>query len=269
MPTPGQVFESFEEYMLPFNLLQCFDAFRLNTVYHVEDSCEPGRMKRIRACLDAFAYGRNATNLGELFDPYRERRCFLESMPPGDEITLSPMPSAIVAAFPNLPVAELVDNEVKRVAQYSSVLDDKDVVAMGELTGFAFGSYNSPEGRDANLHYVAANVSWKVAQYLWARPGPWAQLPLFAVSFPDMLEAQRRRILKAEIDPPFSQEELECFTDEDIHSFGASQQATYASPRCRHFMICPRCFVNLMHWQNSMMNFLSPKGREPSGYISY
>lgn len=30
MPTPNQVFESIEKYKLPFNLRQCFDAFRLN-----------------------------------------------------------------------------------------------------------------------------------------------------------------------------------------------------------------------------------------------
>ena len=42
MPTPGQVFESFEEYMLPFNLLQCFDAFRLNTVYQLKTPVNQG-----------------------------------------------------------------------------------------------------------------------------------------------------------------------------------------------------------------------------------
>jgi hypothetical protein len=50
--TPSQVFKSLEEYMLPSNLRQCFDAFRLNTIYHLEKICPLDRMKRIRECLE-------------------------------------------------------------------------------------------------------------------------------------------------------------------------------------------------------------------------
>ena len=55
MPTPNEVFESLEEYMLPFNLRQCFDAFRLRTIYHIEEICPPEQMRLIRACFDALA----------------------------------------------------------------------------------------------------------------------------------------------------------------------------------------------------------------------
>jgi hypothetical protein len=263
MPTPGQVFDSLEEYTLPFNLLQCFDAFRLRTIYHIEEICPPDRMGRIRACLDTLAENRSGADLGQLFDPYRDRLDLLKSMPTGVEISLPPMPAVIVRTFPDTPLAKLVDNEMKRVEQSTRVLDDEDAAVIGQITASAFGSYELPRSHAANLHYVTANVSCKVAQYLRDHPGPWTEMPLVTMSFPDMVALQRKRILKAEIDPAFRKEELDCFTDEEIRSFGSSQQATYASPRCRHFMICPRCFVRLMRWQNSMSDFLGDSEGDP------
>ena len=43
MSTPNQVFESLEKYKLPFNLRQCFDAFRLSMLLQVESICPPER----------------------------------------------------------------------------------------------------------------------------------------------------------------------------------------------------------------------------------
>jgi len=91
----------------------------------------------------------------------------------------------------------------------------------GETHGPAFGSYDPPGGRAANIHFVAANVSWKVAQYLQDHPGPWNELPLLTVQFIDMQAVQRNRLLRADIHPPFRPEEVECFTEREIRSFGA------------------------------------------------
>jgi len=256
MSTPSQVFESLEKYKLPFNLRQCFDAFQLSMLLQVESACAPDRMLRVYACLNALTEHQNGRTPGQFFDPYRERRCLLEKAPPGNQISLLPMPSVIVEKFPAAPVAQIVDNEVRRIERYTADLDDEGVDVMGSLTALAFGSYDPPGGRAANIHFVAANVSWKVAQYLRDNPGPWNELPLSTVHFIDMQVIQRNRILKAEIDPPFRPEEIECFTEHEIRSFGASQQATYASPRCRHFIICPLCFVNLLHWQSYLADFL-------------
>ena len=263
MPTPNEVFESLEEYMLPFNLRQCFDAFRLRTIYHIEEICPPERMRLIRACFDALAENKAGVDLGQLFDPYRKRRRSIERLPPGVEISLPQMPAVIVETFPESTLAKLVRNEMKRVEQSARVLDEEDAAVMGQITAGAFGSYDLPRGREATLRYVTANVSRRVAQYLRRHPGPWKNLPLRTVPFPDMVEVQRKRILKAKIDPPFRREEIECFTTEEIRDFGPSQQATYASPRYRHFMICPRCVVDLMHWQSSLMDFIRDSGDEP------
>ena len=270
MRTPNQIFEFLQEYVLPFNLRQCFDAFRLNLVYQIESVCPPERMGQIRAYLDALTGDTRGRALGELFDPYRDRLRLLENTPPGDEISLLPMPAVIVETFSASPLAQLVDNEMKRVEQYAADLDDEGLDVMGQLTAFAFGSCDPPEGRAAILHYVTANVSWRVAQYLRDHPGAWTELPLFTVPFPNMVDVRRDHILTVNITPPFRREEVECFTEGEIREFGASQQATYASPRCRHFMICPRCFTRLMRWQNSMTDFLlgDPDGYTPTGSVS-
>ena len=153
---------------------------------------------------------------------------------PGNKISLLPMLSVIVEKFFSSPVAQIVEDEVRRIERYTANLDDEGVEFMGSLTALAFGSYDPPGGRAANIHFVTANVSWKVAQYLRKHPGPWTELPLFTVHISDSRVHQRKRILKAEINSPLRPEELECFTEHEIRSFGASQQATYASPRCRH-----------------------------------
>ena len=256
MPTPSQVFESLEKYKLPFNLRQCFDAFKLSMLIDVESVCSPERILRVHACLNALTEHHNGRTLGQMIDPYRERRCLLENAPPGNQINLLPMPSVIVDKFPSAPVAQIVDNEVRRIERFTADLDDEGVDVMGSLTALAFGSYDPPGGRAANIRFVAANVSWKVAQYLRDHPGPWSDLSLTTVHFIDIQAVQRNRILRAAVDPPFRPEEVECFTEQEIHSFGASQQATYASPRCRHFIICPFCFVNLLQWQGCLADFL-------------
>jgi hypothetical protein len=213
-------------------------------------------MLRIHACLNALTEHPIGRPLVESFDPYRERRCLIEQAPPGNQISFLPMPSVVVERFSATPVAQIVYDEVRRIERYTDDLDDEGVDVMGRLTALAFGSYDPPGGRAANIHFVAANVSWKVAQYLQDHPGPWNELPLLTVQFIDMQAVQRNRLLRADIHPPFRPEEVECFTEREIRSFGASQQATYASPRCRHFTICPFCFVNLLRWQGYIADFL-------------
>jgi hypothetical protein len=48
---------------------------------------------------------------------------------------------------------------VKRIERYTADLDDEAVDVMGNLTALAFGSYDPPGGRAANIRFVAANVS--------------------------------------------------------------------------------------------------------------
>jgi hydroxypyruvate isomerase len=50
-------------------------------------------------------------------------------------------------------------DEVKRIERYTADLDDEAVDVMGNLTALAFGSYDPPGGRAANIRFVAANVS--------------------------------------------------------------------------------------------------------------
>ena len=38
MSTPSQVFQLLDEYMLPSHLRQCFDAFRFNMIYSIEEN---------------------------------------------------------------------------------------------------------------------------------------------------------------------------------------------------------------------------------------
>ena len=51
------------------------------------------------------------------------------------------MPSVIVEAFPASPVAQIVDDEVRRIERYTADLDDEGVEVAGNLTALAFGSY--------------------------------------------------------------------------------------------------------------------------------
>ncbi len=256
MPTPSQVFESLEKYKLPFNLRQCFDAFKLSMLIDVESVCSPERILRVHACLNALTEHHNGRTLGQMIDPYRERRCLLENAPPGNQINLLPMPSVIVDKFPSAPVAQIVDNEVRRIERFTADLDDEGVERHGESHRPCFRFLRSA-GRARREHSLRrGECLMEVAQYLRDHPGPWSDLSLTTVHFIDIQAVQRNRILRAAVDPPFRPEEVECFTEQEIHSFGASQQATYASPRCRHFIICPFCFVNLLQWQGCLADFL-------------
>jgi len=180
MSTPSQVFESLEKYKLPFNLRQCFDAYQLSMLLQVESASTPERILRVHACLNALTEHQKGLTLSQLFDPYRERRCLIENAPPGNRISLLPMPSVIVETFPLAPFAQIADNEVKRSERYTAELDDEAVDVMGSLTALALGSYDPPGGRAANIRFVAANVSWKVAQYLRDHPdrGAISRYPL-------------------------------------------------------------------------------------------
>jgi hypothetical protein len=196
-------------------------------------------------------------SIGKLIDPYGDRRDLVEALPGGEVINLFPMPSAIAEQFPESFLAMLVENELKVLEPVVSKLDDEDVALMAQLTAFAYGAYDPPEVRESALRFVVANASWRVIQYIRDHPGPWNSLPLVPVHFPNQVELQRRRLLSAEVDPPFRVEELECFTEEEIRAFGHAQQATYASPRARHFMICPRCFVTVINRQRDILEFLA------------
>ena len=59
-----ELFQSLAGYMLPFNLRQCFDAFRLSMLLEVESICPPERMARVRACLNALTADRRQIRSG-------------------------------------------------------------------------------------------------------------------------------------------------------------------------------------------------------------
>lgn len=258
MSTPNQVFETLDEYMLPFNLRQCFDAFRFNTLYALEAMLSADSRERINACLQALVDSCGVDfNLGNVFDPYRERHTFIEALSPRTDISLPAIPYEIVVRFPDQPIAQLAEMECRRIKHLSDCLSDQEASSMAQLAAVAFGSFTVPDTRAAALLLVAANTSWKVTQYLRDHTGPWQDIRN-EVAFPDMVQVQRDRILGVDITPAFTQEELECFSDEEIRDFGPSMQATFASLRCRHFMICPRCVTRLITWQSSLTDFLLP-----------
>jgi hypothetical protein len=177
--------------------------------------------------------------------------------PPGTAIDLPALTSEIAArAEKGSEMVEIAREEVREFREHTDTYDDAELVELGRIAiaGLA-DSGRTFRDREDVIRYLAFNASAGL-EGLWALDDTaWIKAPARHVEFPDMVERRKEQLLAGKGTPRMREEELRCYSDDEVRSFALDMRSLFIHDRARHLAVCTRCQTRLESWTKLLSEF--------------
>jgi hypothetical protein len=254
-----RMIQELNQYILPSTLMESFDAYREEGYKEAIRSIAPSSLAWYLDMLNRYRGPEDRKeSLLEVFDPsmFTVNHPAWEK-PTGTAIDLPALTSEIAGrAEKGSEMAEIAREEVREFREHTDTYDDAEFVELGRIAiaGLADSGRTFRDREDA-IRYLALNASAKMED-LWATDDTaWIKAPARHVEFPDMVERRKEQLLAGKGTPRMREEELRCYSDDEVRSFALDMRSLFIHDRARHLAVCTRCQTRLESWTKLLSEF--------------
>jgi hypothetical protein len=254
-----KMIEELNQYMLPSTLMECFDAWREEAYKQAIRSIPKSSLGWFLDMLNRFRGPEDRKeSLFEVFDPslFTVDHPAWQS-PPGTVIELPALTSEIAAkADRESEFAEAAREEVREFREHADPYDDEELMQLGAIVVAGLGDQRRTfQNRDAVIRYLALNASPRMEDLWVSDDSEWLEAPRRRIEFPDMLAWRKEQLLRGDGPPSLREQELICYSEDEIRRFGLDIRSLFLHDRPRHLAICSRCQARLESWMKQLRDF--------------
>ena len=254
-----KMIEELNQYMLPSTLMECFDAWREEAYKEAIRSIPKSSPGWFLDMLNRFRTPEDRKeSLLEVFDPsmFTVNHPAWQS-PPGTVIELPALTSEIAAkADRESEFAEAAREEVREFREHADLYDDEELMQLGAIALAGLGDQRRTfQNREAVIRYLALNASPRMEDLWVSDDSEWLEAPRRRIEFPDMLAWRKEQLLRGYGPPSLREQELICYSEDEIRRFGLDMRSLFLHDRPRHLAICSRCQTRLESWMKQLRDF--------------
>jgi hypothetical protein len=167
--------------------------------------------------------------------------------PPETVIELPALTSEIAAkADRESEFAETARKEVREFREHADLYDDEGLMQLGAIALAGLGDQRRTfQNREAVIRYLALNASPRMEDLWVSDDSEWLEAPGRRIEFPDMLAWRNEQLLRGDGPPSLREQELICYSEDEIRRFGLDMRSLFLHDRPRHLAICSRCQTRL------------------------
>jgi len=251
--------QQLDDLMLPASLEEAFEAYRFDLLRKVCESQNENQLSwYLHEINQLHADAEPAPSFSETFDPFLRLHHGTSHCPPSTLIVLPPLPSTIVRGGIILPSALLgiVEGDIFALGSRLEMYEEAEVNMLARIATAALVDQRDFSDRKSAIEYIATNASQKLKQSLLSDQSFWSSVPRRQVEFPDMVSERRKQLASCDLfNPPLSENELECFADEEIREQTRDIRVMALSPKIRHLSFCRSCLNKFARWQTDLARF--------------
>ena len=152
--------------------------------------------------------------------------------PPGTVIELPALTSEIAAkADRESEFAEAAREEVREFREHADLYDDEELMQLGAIALAGLGDQiRTFQNREAVIRYLALNASPRMEDLWVSDDSEWLEAPRRWIEFPDMLAWRKEQLLRHG-PPSLREQELICYSEDEIRRFGLDAKTMVGSRR--------------------------------------
>jgi len=195
-----------------------------------------------------------------LFDPvmYMEDHSAWTD-PPGLTIRLPALNTQVLERVgANSVFRAIAENKVLRLTVSADSHPDKAIVVLANIAIAAYVDQDAViDDRPSAIRYLAINASARLEDYWVADDSLWSKAGNRTVSLPDVVAGQKSAILQGRasvFNTPLTQEDLVCYSDQEIKHFAFSPNRFLLSRKFIHMALCGLCQRQIARWIEYVIN---------------
>ena len=248
------------KFMLPGSLEDCFQAYREELIKRVGESFNTNLQSWFLREISVLRGGEEFTSVVQACDPFLHLPSGCDSLPPGTQIAVPPLPTMIVDSTPDPAgnLKRLTRQEFELLRSRLQMYTDDEIDNFGKL---ALAGYVAPDiilpTPESVVSFIAINAGAKLEQYLINNLHLWKAVPRRQIHFPDMVAVRRKQLeetFAANNREALRPEELACYTDEELALMGRDVRILTLLPN-RHLSICRWCLNRMISRQAVVDHF--------------
>jgi len=252
------------QYILPGTQMDCFDAYREEKYKEAIKTIPEATLTWFLDMLNRYRGPEDKKKcLLEVFDPsmYTENHPAW-ARPPGTVIELPALTSEVVAlAEKESELAEVARDEILQFRIHANTYDDEELMQLSEIAKAGLADQKTVfQAREEIIGYVALNASAELEDLWVADATEWLEAPIRRIEFPDMVLRRRDQMLHGQLVPALKEQDLVCYTDNEVRSFACDMRSLFLYDRSRHLAICTGCQKRLEAWTKIISDFDSKMG---------
>ena len=195
-----------------------------------------------------------------LFDPvmYMEDHSAWTD-PPGLTIRLPALNTQVLERVgANSVFRAIAENKVLRLTVSADSHPDKAIVVLANIAIAAYVDQDAViDDLPSAIRYLAINASARLEDYWVADDSLWSKAGNRTVSLPDVVAGQKSAILQGRasvFNTPLTQEDLVCYSDQEIKHFAFSPNRFLLSRKFIHMALCGLCQRQIARWIEYVIN---------------
>lgn len=239
---------SLEEFILPGTLMDCFEYHRRREMRKAATSFNDNELSWFLHITNELRGGADhKDDFDLLFDPVMymvDHPAW--GAPPGVLIALPPLNTQVFdRAEEDSTFRVVAEEEVARLRTLAETYPDEAVIGLAKVAAAAFVDAQTPiTNRRSAIRYLAINTSAKLEDYWAADDTLWRETGDRIVELSDVVAEQKEQILRDQASiaqGTVTEDDLVCYTEEQIKHFAFNPDKFLLSGKTRHLPLCGFC----------------------------
>jgi hypothetical protein len=255
-----QMIHQLNEFIVPSTLMECFDAYREESVKASARNFSEAQLSWFLEMLNRFRGADDRKDsLLDIFDP----SMFTFEHPAwgaaaGTQIEMPALTSDVaVLATQDSEFASVANAEIGEFRNHAETYAEEEILGLAQLAASSLADQGRTfPGREEAIRYLALNASASLED-LWATDGMlWMGAPTRRIQFDDMVQKRKEDLLKLRSSqPPFEEADFTCYSEEEIRKFAFDIRSLFLTNRAKHVAVCTRCQSRLESWTKLVEKF--------------
>jgi len=246
---------SLDKFILPGTLMDCFEHHRRREMRKAASAFNNNELSWLLNIMNELrGVADHKDDFDLLFDPVMymvDHPAW--SAPPGVSIELPPLNTQVFARAEAGSIFQTIaEDEVAVLRTLAETYPDEAVVGLAKVAAAAFvDAQTLLADRRTAIRYLAINASAKLEDYWAADDTLWQETGTRIVELSDIVAEQKGQILRdqaAVTNQTVTEEDLVCYTEEEIKHFAFNPDKFLLSGKTRHMPLCGFCQEQIARW---------------------
>lgn len=246
-----------DKFILPSTLMDCFEYHRRR---EMRKACAAFNGNELSWFLHMMNELRGVADRKDDFDLLFDPVMYMVdhpawTAPPGVVVEMPPLNTEVLeTAGPGAQFARIAENEVARLRTLAETYPDAAILGLASIAAAAYADAGRVfADRRSAIRYLAINASAKLEDYWSEDDSLWKRAGNRRVQLSDMAAELKEQMLADQVaiaESTVTEEDLACYSEEQIKLYAFSPDKFLLSGKTRHMAVCGSCQERIARWMD-------------------
>src|SRR5665213_1183095 len=246
---------SLDEFILPGTLMDCFEYHRRREMRKAATAFNDNELSWFLSMMNELrGVADRKEDFDLLFDPVMYMIDHSSwTAPPGVIIELPPLNTQVLeCAGADSVFQSIAEKEIACLRTLAETYPDEAMIGLANVAAAAYADADTIiSDRRSAIRYLAVNTSAKLEDYWVADDSLWTKTGNRTVHLSDVVAEQKEQMLRdqeAITQNTVTEEDLACYSEDQIKHFAFNPDKFLLSGKTRHMPLCGVCQERIARW---------------------